>query len=471
VVWGIVSLRPERFKVHREEIVTLQEIFIIIALGASAFFAVRYFQLTRSIEDLARSLSKGGVETPLEVPSATSGRAIGLLRRAVLNSVAEAALIRDSERRQREFQEALLNEIKDAIFILDRNREIRFLNKAATILFPSDQPYKARAFIDVCRDHRVYDTLELADEVGAKVSDHITLRITDSQTGRLKEITLLVEAEPLSFGQSNQNTGAWILMKDISRQLETEQIRQDFVANASHELRTPLSIINGYLETMDDSDVDLSQAINRRAIRTMRKHGERIARIVDDMLTISKLESASDLLNLEPFDLRDSVDEMIGQLMPIIEQNHARVNVNADPAFGWILAGDRFYWDQIFFNLIENALKQNPGPGLTITISFREDGGRYLISIADNGIGIPAADIPLVFKRFYRVQKHHAQTQVKGTGLGLSIVKRAVEAHHGRIEVDSQPGVMTVFTVSVPRTCLRIPDQIPEKGLPENGAN
>ncbi len=457
------------FTVQQKRIVALQEIFIIIAVCATVYFAVRYIQLRRSVEDLAESLSKGSADAPLEIPNLPETGAIPLLQRAVLNTVTEAALIRDSERRQREFQEALLNEIKDAIFILDRNREIRFLNKAATLLFPSDQPYKARAFIDICRDHRVYDTLELAEEVGAKVSDNIMLRITDSQTGRLKEITLLVEAEPLSFGQGDQNTGAWILMKDISRQLETEQIRQDFVANASHELRTPLSIINGYLETMDDSEIDLGQATYRRAIRTMRKHGERIARIVEDMLTISKLESATDLLNLEPFDLRDSVDEMIGQLMPIIEQNQARVHVNADPDVAWILAGDRFYWDQIFFNLIENALKQNPSPGLTVVISLREETGRYLITVTDNGIGIPAADIPLVFKRFYRVQKHHAQTQIKGTGLGLSIVKRAVEAHHGRIEVDSQPGVKTVFTVSVPKTSISIPGSTIQDGPPKSG--
>jgi len=248
-------------------------------------------------------------------------------------------------------------------------------------------------------------------------------------------------------------------MKDISRQLETEQIRRDFVANASHELRTPLSIINGYLETMDDSDVDLGQALYRRAIRTMRKHGERIARIVDDMLTISKLESAADLLKCEAFDLRDSVEEMVGQLMPIIEQNHARVRIETESENEWILIGDRFYWDQIFFNLIENALKENPEPGLKVSVTFRSEGGRYLVSIADDGIGIPAADLPLIFKRFYRVQKHHAQSQTKGTGLGLSIVKRAVEAHHGKIEVESQPGVKTVFTISVPVPPAKMSDR------------
>jgi two-component system phosphate regulon sensor histidine kinase PhoR len=429
----------------------LDATFPILILTTLAFyFALRYLRLRKGVRELADALTAGADDLNLNLSPATAQEDLALLRKAVINTVSEAALVRDSERRQREFQEALLNEIKDAIFILDRNREIRFLNTAAQQLFPSDQPYRARAFLDVCRDHRVYDTLSLAEEIGAKVSDNLSLRVHSDGKKGFREISLLVEAEPLSFGGSVENTGSWLLMKDISRQLETEQIRRDFVANASHELRTPLSIINGYLETMDDTDVDLSQALYRRAIRTMRKHGERIARIVDDMLTISKLESAADLLKCEPFDLRDSLDDMIGQLMPIIEQNHARVVVKTDSDEGWNLIGDRFYWDQIFFNLIENALKENAEPGLKVTVTFRSEGGRYLVTIADDGIGIPAADLPLIFKRFYRVQKHHAQSQVKGTGLGLSIVKRAVEAHHGKIEVESQPGVKTAFTISVP---------------------
>lgn len=445
-----------------------ESILIIIPSALALYFGWRYGRLRKGVRELAQSLTRGADDLHLDFSPSADQEALEPLRKAVIDTVSEAALIRDSERKQREFQEALLNEIKDAIFILDRNREIRFLNEAARLLFPSDQPYKARAFLDVCRDHRVYDTLELAEEIGAKVSDSITLRISEKGKDRLKEITLHVEAEPLSLGEGNDQTGCWILMKDVSRQLETEQIRREFVANASHELRTPLSIINGYLETMDDTDVDLSQALYRRAIRTMRKHGERIARIVDDMLTISKLEGASDMLTLEPFNLRDSLDDMIRQLMPIIEQNHARVNVQSDTETDWTLIGDRFYWDQIFFNLIENALKQNPGPGLHLTITFRAEKGRYLITVADDGIGIPAADVPLVFKRFYRVQKHHANTQVKGTGLGLSIVKRAVEAHHGIIEVDSKPGVRTVFTISVPRPLLQTSDHSPGKGTTEN---
>jgi len=432
---------------------------IIILAGAALYYWWRLRRLCRGIDSLADTLREKPVAAVRNVPPIASQSLLRRLSTAALDTVTEAHLVRDSEKRQREFLEALLNEIKDAIFILDGNREVRFLNEAARQLFPSDQPYTARAFLDICRDHRIYDTLQLAEEVGSKVSDTVVLRIPGADNHRIREINLLVEAEPLSFAETVNGGGSWVLMRDITSQLETEQIRRDFVANASHELRTPLSILNGYLESMDDADVDLNQATYRRAVRTMRKHGERIARIVDDMLTISKLEKASSLLTHEPFDLRDSLEEMVSQLMPLIEQNHARLEIAADSRDSWELVGDRYYWDQIFFNLIENALKQNREPGLKITITFSLENGRYLLEIADDGIGIPAADIPLVFKRFYRVQKHHAQNQIKGTGLGLSIVKRAVEAHHGSITVASRPGVKTAFTITVPQNSLHPANQ------------
>lgn len=430
------------------------ETIIIIALaGLSAWLGWRLYALRRGVAALASLLKEAPLSSARDIPEAVHQADLKALSTTALNTVAEAVLSRDSERRKSEFLEALLNEIKDAIFILDSNREIRFINESARRLFPSDQPYYSRAFIDVCRDHRVFDTLTLADEVGAKVSDNIVLKKIDPTTHRMQDLNLLVEAEPLTFQGSGRDadSGAWVLLRDITSELETEQIRRDFIANASHELRTPLSIINGYLETMDDSDVDLSQALYRRAVRTMRKHGERIARIIDDMLTISKLENADNLLRKEPFNLRESLDEMVSQLMPIIEERHARVRIHSEPKDSeWILVGDRFYWDQIFFNLIENALKQNPEPGLNIKVSFFEENGRYHIAISDDGIGIPSADVPLVFKRFYRVEKHHAQGKTPGTGLGLSIVKRAVEAHHGNITLTSEPGRKTEFIISVP---------------------
>lgn len=426
----------------------MEKFFIIILLALCLYLGVRLFIERRSFRLLKEHFlkdpfNKKGIPRELSKDAET-------LAHTLSNGLHDFKVIADLNSYQRRFLEALLDEIKDGIVILDHNYEIRFLNEAAKLLFPSDQPYATRPFIDVCRDHRIVDTIEMACDLKSKTSDQIDFRMNDPDDHHVRERTLQIEAEPLGFEEDSAMVGAWLLLRDVTKELETEQIRQDFVANASHELRTPLSIINGYLETMNEDDVDLNAPPIRRAIGTMVKHGDRIARLVEDMLTISRLESAGSLLNCEPFDLVSSAKEMISHLTPLIEDNEARVKLNLHGNDAYFIDGDRYYWDQIFFNLIENALKQNAHRKLKITVDFREEHGRIIIGISDNGIGIPAGDLPRIFKRFYRVQKHHSQTEVKGTGLGLSIVKRGIEAHHGTISIDSIPGIVTTFTISVP---------------------
>ncbi len=426
----------------------MEKLALISLLALCLYLGVRLFLERRSY----RVLKKHFTQDPLNGKGLPGGLSKGAeeLGHTVVNGLHDFKLTADLDSYQRRFLEALLDEIKDGIVILDHNYEIRFLNQAAQQLFPSDQPYPSRPFIDVCRDHRIVDTIEMACDLKSKTSDQIDFRMNERDDHHVRERTLQIEAEPLGFDENPGTVGAWLLLRDVTKELETEQIRQDFVANASHELRTPLSIINGYLENMNDEDIDLNAPVFKRAIGTMVKHGERIARLVEDMLTISRLESTGNLLSSEPFDLVSSAKEMISHLTPLIEGNKARVKLELNGNDAYFIDGDRYYWDQIFFNLIENALKQNPHQKLKITVSFHEENGRIIISISDNGIGIPAADLPRIFKRFYRVQKHHSQTEIKGTGLGLSIVKRGVEAHRGTISIDSIPGIETTFTISVP---------------------
>ena len=181
----------------------------------------------------------------------------------------------------------------------------------------------------------------------------------------------------------------------------------------------------------------------------MYKRQDRINRIVDDMLLISKLESGESApLIKEPFNLESCVADVIERLDLLIEKQGAIVTVDLPEI---TLHGDRFYWTQVLFNLIENALKQNANSPVNVRVAVQEIGGQKIeISITDNGIGIPAADLPYIFKRFFRVEKSHGQNEVKGTGLGLSIVKRAIEAHGGTITAKSTPGVETAFVIRVP---------------------
>jgi signal transduction histidine kinase len=171
------------------------------------------------------------------------------------------------------------------------------------------------------------------------------------------------------------------------------------------------------------------------------------------MLTISRFESAGEdqslALKANSFECEECVKDVLDRLAPVIEEKQARAILEF-PAGGSRIAGDRFYWDQVFFNLIENALKENQRPGLEIRVSMERRPDHVILRVADNGIGIPRADLPFIFKRFYRVAKHHSQQEIKGTGLGLSIVKRAIEAHGGTICVESVPGQKTEFTITLP---------------------
>lgn len=241
-----------------------------------------------------------------------------------------------------------------------------------------------------------------------------------------------------------------IIVRDITHTYQTDQVRKDFVANASHELRTPLTIIIGYIESMmEEGFLEENITLSQKFLVTMHKHAQRLQRIVEDMLMISKLESGQTAVLKEGvFDLNDCVLDVFIRLESVAESKKATLSVHLQPEEVKIY-GDKFYWTQILFNLVENALKQNLQPGLRVEVGCEITPTCLRIWVADDGIGIPSASLPYIFKRFYRVESHHSQ-EIKGTGLGLSIVKRAVEAHDGTLTVTSKPGVDTRFVCELP---------------------
>mgnify|MGYP002377489214 CR=1 FL=1 len=352
--------------------------------------------------------------------------------------VDSARAAHSQETHRRLLLEAILQELNVGILIADRSLKLVYGNRRIGALFSGGKVIEGRGLIEIVRNHEVETLAREALEKG--IPRTARLRLPEAQ-----ERILEVEAAPLP---PQTGGGVWIVIADVTERVQTEQIRRDFVANASHELRTPLTLINGYIETLRDGFVDDPQAA-RRCLEVMDKHGRRILRIVEDMLTISRLEGDTSRLSREPFDVKACVEGVIEQLTPLVEQRRPVIELKF-PEDGDTLEGDRFYWDQIFTNLIENALKENVRPGLKLTVSGVWSESECVLKVSDNGIGIPVHDVPYVFKRFYRGAKHHGQGEVKGTGLGLSIVKRAVEAHGGSIELRSTPGVETTFTIRVP---------------------
>ena len=183
----------------------------------------------------------------------------------------------------------------------------------------------------------------------------------------------------------------------------------------------------------------------------MSQHGDRLAALVDDMLSISKLESGdASLLDIAEFSLPEVFNDIRDRLLPMTTEHNSSIKVVL-PEGDFTMLGDKFYWEQILFNLTENALKQNASQKVKVTLAAVNTEGEISITVSDNGKGIPSIHLPFIFNRFYRVQKHHSQNQVKGTGLGHSIVKHAIEAHKGTISVTSTPGEETVFSINLPK--------------------
>lgn len=360
-------------------------------------------------------------------------------------SVSRARREAERQAEQRRVFESLLDEISQGLALVDQHLHLRYANKPLKRLLHRTEMRPGQALIEEVRDHQISDLVQEAMRENRHTTRRIQMLPSDVGAGTdLGGRHFLIEAAPLPFMEER---GAWLMIQDVTEAAMTEQIRKDFVANASHELRTPLTIINGYIEMMQD-DSPPNAALMKRSLEVMGKHTHRIARIVEDMLAISRLEDTSSALNHEPFSVRTCVQDAVDHLSPMTEGRDVRIELDF-PKDGGMLHGDRFYWDQVFTNLVENSIKENQRPGLVIRVSGEWHDDKIVLKVTDNGIGIPAHDLPFVFKRFYRGNKHHS-SQIKGTGLGLSIVKRAVEAHGGTIQLTSTAGVETAFTMSIP---------------------
>jgi signal transduction histidine kinase len=356
----------------------------------------------------------------------------------------------ENARNRTEMLHRMVDGIEDGLFIVDSDMRIAFMNRATQRFFPPVTEPVGRQLIECVRDHRIAELAGGALKAGNPA--HEQFLVSSPRDGRaLEDRIYSVAIIPLDgHTPATLQRALLVIVRDETDKHMLEKIRKDFVANASHELRTPLSIINGYLENLAEGEIKDHQDI-LRAYSIMQKHGDRLARIVEDLLVISRMESGEpEAVKKEAFDFTACAQDVVNQLAPLTTSKEARINVVAPRDEDSMVHGDRHYWDQILFNLVSNALKENAAKGLEVTISLTQEPDMSEVRVSDNGVGIPHGDLPFVFKRFYRVARHHSQ-DIKGTGLGLSIVKRAVEAHQGTITLHSRPGIETVFTMRVPR--------------------
>lgn len=242
--------------------------------------------------------------------------------------------------------------------------------------------------------------------------------------------------------------------KEIARLKEAEQFRKQYLGNVAHELKTPIFNIQGYISTLLDGGLE-DELINRKYLERAEKSIDRLINIVNDLDTISKLESSMNKLNLEKFDIVALAKEIAEQAEIEADRKHIRITVKGSenlPSPFWVQA-DKHYIGQVLVNLIINSIRYGKEGGQT-RIRFRDMLDKILVEVEDNGLGIGKEDLPRIFERFYRTDKGRSREQ-GGTGLGLAIVKHIIEAHGERISVRSEPGVGSTFSFTLKKVNLQ----------------
>lgn len=325
----------------------------------------------------------------------------------------------------------------EGLLLLDRSQKIYLANRAFKNLFGLKIELRGKTILEALRLHELEDLVQRVQAEG-QVFDY-EVKLPD-----LTERWLRVNAAVIS-NSAGEREGIILVFHDLTRLKQLERTREEFVANVSHELRTPLSLIKGYVETLLDGARN-NPEVAERFLKIIERNTNRLDLLIQDLLTISALESGRMKLNLQPIDVRAVADKVLSDLhRKAADKNVTLANeLPLSP-----VRADANRLDQVFANLVDNAIKYGRPNGHVTVGGTRLEDGKLEVFVRDDGPGIPPEALDRVFERFYRVDKARSRDQ-GGTGLGLSIVKHIVQAHGGEVWARSELGKGTTFFFTLP---------------------
>jgi two-component system phosphate regulon sensor histidine kinase PhoR len=317
----------------------------------------------------------------------------------------------------------------EGLMILDSGDRIEAVNPSLDDMLAAQYgDVKGKTLLEAFRNVELQKAFLEFKKTGKPIAKEITL-------GNIEPVILDISISAVA-GHATEEKNL-IVFHDITRLKKLERIRTDFVANVTHEIRTPLTAILGYLETIRDGSIENKEE-SRQFIEIIIKHARRLNRLVEDLLTISKIELGEMHFHFEPVSLSDAITSVLPLIEPKAKLKKIKINNQVAENLPLITA-DKDRLMQVFVNILDNAIKFTEDAG-EITIGAAKDSKDDLsISITDTGIGIPESEVARLGERFYRVDKTRSR-DLGGTGLGLSIVKHLMIAHGGRLEIKSQSG-------------------------------
>jgi two-component system phosphate regulon sensor histidine kinase PhoR len=420
-----------------QSVVNVTLIALTIAFAGAAALAWRFSgqvgRRVRAIADVARRYRTGDL-TPARLDFGDDE--LGTVARALDESVQELARRLAELARDRARMEAILAGMVEGVIVVDPQGRLQLVNEAARRMLRLDDLVLGRHYLEAVRHPAIAELLGTA--LAGRTPE--ALQLTPP---RDPSRTLMARAA----GATGAGThGAVLVLHDITELRRADQIRRDFVANVSHELRTPLTAIRGYVEALAEGDASAEE--HRRFLDIIMRHTLRMERLVKDLLRLARLDAGQETLDIVDCDTRALIHAVVSDLTPSWQARGQHIDVTIAPG-AETLRGDLAKLHDVLRNLVANAITYAP-EGTTIGIEARVESGHTLLSVSDEGPGIPDQDLSRVFERFYRVDKSRARDP-GGTGLGLAIVKHLVTLHGGEVRVENRPEGGATFTVALPR--------------------
>ena len=408
---------------------------VVLAAAAGWLLRLAFLERWRRLESVVRDMADG------KNPSTFIFRG----SRRFTRLAADLERLSREQQRLRELStergfnlDTILSSMVEGVMVVDEKQVIQSVNESLLRLFEIRSRPEQQTVLGALRDASVEAIVRETLQTGEPVSRDIS---PVALPGR----HLAASAVPIR-DPDGAIGGAVVIFHDMTRLRQLEEIRREFVANISHELRTPLSIFQGYLENLIDNP-GMSRREVASNLAVMKKHSMRLNALIEDVLTLARLESRTEKFKLVPTDLDPLLNQAARDWRRAAAKKNIALNVEAAPGTPQVMA-DEVRIEQVLNNLLDNAIKYT-NEGGKVSLSAAAEGNGAVLRCADTGIGIPPADLPRIFERFYRVEKARSR-ETGGTGLGLSIVKHILTLHGGTVEVESTFGRGTVFTLRFP---------------------
>ncbi len=389
----------------------------------------------RAIAAVARRYAAGDFSRPARD---YGGDEIGTVARVLDDSVRQVAGRASELAVDRARMEAILSGMAEGVLVVNRQGQIQLMNAAAQRMLRLAGAPEGRHYLEIVRQPEIAAVAAAALSGAGAGGESMELALQH-------DLIVVVRGAPISAGSAS---GAVVVLHDITGLRRADRVRRDFVANVSHELRTPLTAVRGYVEALLDGEASPEEA--RRFLEIISRHTLRMERLVQDLLRLARLDAGQEQ--------REHVACVVDALFAGVEAELAtslasrgqRVARRIEPDAATVY-GDPTRLHDAFRNLLENAINYSPDGG-TILMGARRVGDRILLTVADQGPGIPESDLRRVFERFYRVDKARSRStrDPGGTGLGLAIVKHLIELHGGVVTAANQQDGGAVFTVELP---------------------